>query len=122
MEELASLQDISLIKLTQKIILQLKVSSFELGIGAMCLWMLKSLGCLSRARTWTRFLLVGVTLLCLTSTWSNILAFNFVMVCTQGEAPALNETEFNGTTIAPVKVIGASQPAHFSVQQRLVNP
>uniref|UniRef100_A0AC35EVL2 Major facilitator superfamily (MFS) profile domain-containing protein n=1 Tax=Panagrolaimus sp. PS1159 TaxID=55785 RepID=A0AC35EVL2_9BILA len=45
----------------------------------------------SRARTWIRFLLIAITLLCLTSIWSNILAFNFVMVCLKSDADS-NET------------------------------
>uniref|UniRef100_A0AC35FLY3 Uncharacterized protein n=1 Tax=Panagrolaimus sp. PS1159 TaxID=55785 RepID=A0AC35FLY3_9BILA len=79
-------------------------------------WSIK--GCLGRARTWTRFLLVGITLLCLTSTWSNILAFNFVMVCTQttDETPSVSTIGNGNDTdiILPPQINGPSKPVHFS--------
>uniref|UniRef100_A0A914YEZ8 Major facilitator superfamily (MFS) profile domain-containing protein n=1 Tax=Panagrolaimus superbus TaxID=310955 RepID=A0A914YEZ8_9BILA len=52
----------------------------------------------ARARTWIRFLLIGITLLCLTSLWSNILAFNFVMICLKSDAES-NETLTSNTRI-----------------------
>uniref|UniRef100_A0A914YRP9 Major facilitator superfamily (MFS) profile domain-containing protein n=1 Tax=Panagrolaimus superbus TaxID=310955 RepID=A0A914YRP9_9BILA len=75
-------------------------------------------GCMSRARTWTRFLLVGITLLCLTSTWSNILAFNFVMVCTQSNEASPTTGDNGNDTIIPTHTIGPLKPVHFTTNQR----
>lgn len=39
------------------------------------------LGCLKLLHTRTRFILLVLLLLCLASVWSNILSFNFALIC-----------------------------------------
>ncbi|CEF60718.1 Major facilitator superfamily and Major facilitator superfamily domain, general substrate transporter and Major facilitator superfamily domain-containing protein [Strongyloides ratti] len=54
-----------------------------------------TLGCIKVFHTRTRFLIMVLVLLCLASIWSNILAFNFAIIC-MNPKPA-NETKSNVT-------------------------
>ena len=62
-----------------------------------------------RARTWVRFLLIALTLLCLTSLWSNILAFNFVMVCLSSA-----ENSTHGSPHAHVPLFSTEQRTYLT--------
>ncbi|KAI1712713.1 major facilitator superfamily domain-containing protein [Ditylenchus destructor] len=62
-----------------------------------------TLGCLKLFHTRTRFLLMVLVLLCLASVWSNILCFNFAIICINADAE-----EAAGITVGVTDDIGSA--------------
>lgn len=60
-------------------------------------------GCLKLFHTRTRFLLMVLVLLCLASVWSNILCFNFAIICINADAE-----EAAGITVGVTDDIGSA--------------
>lgn len=92
-------------------------------------------GCLKIFHTRTRFLLMALVLLSLASIWSNILSFNFALICfikppvddsnsnsTLPTSPDRSATQFNPNekSILTAAVAGSALLANFAIVQ-LVN-
>jgi MFS family permease len=60
-----------------------------------------TLGCTKLFHTRTRFLIMVLILLCLASIWSNILCFNFAIICVKQTSLNLNSTETQGIVFSP---------------------
>uniref|UniRef100_A0A915PIX0 Major facilitator superfamily (MFS) profile domain-containing protein n=1 Tax=Setaria digitata TaxID=48799 RepID=A0A915PIX0_9BILA len=76
-----------------------------------------TLGCLKLFHTRTRFVLVILVLLCLASVWSNILAFNFVIVCMNNEENVTMERAEGGSLVSSMPGLEVRGPL-FTPQQR----
>ncbi|VDK67576.1 unnamed protein product [Onchocerca ochengi] len=79
-----------------------------------------TLGCLKLFHTRTRFILVVLVLLCLASIWSNVIAFNFVIVCinNDGNGTLDNDHQKTETISDSTKLEGQTHESLFTPQQR----
>ncbi|MCP9265726.1 Sialin [Dirofilaria immitis] len=76
-----------------------------------------TLGCLKLFHTRTRFILVVLVLLCLASIWSNVIAFNFVIVCINNEGNGTLDDNYVKT-----ETISASTDFDIEMHEPLFTP